>query len=113
MRETLRKWLGITSLEKRVGVEKKSEDTNIFRWAFAWDFMPQDLTSKTKQLRDDFEELDKKFDELEKYLQIEYYKIDTEVQVYEWADKEKTEGFRKTKPYKEIKAAKEVESDMA
>lgn len=123
MKNKIKIWLGIvdysadiTDLKARLGKEKKVKS----EWPFYtitsdfWFGKPRDnsLFAKHQQLRDDFEELDKKFDALERYLQVEYYKEDKETQVYDWADKKHSEGFRKTdKTYEQMKKSKEVKED--
>ena len=111
MKNKLRKWLGINDLESLVGKPEKEKSTwssKILFGFYDWEPVDNSLSAKYTRLRKDFEELDKKFDDLEKYLQIEYFKTDESVQVYEWENTEKRQGFRKTKPYEVIKKEKEV-----
>lgn len=107
MKNKIKKWLGVSNLELLIGEE---EPTNrrfstldyIFNYSHGIT-----IISRHKRLREDFEELDKKFDALERYLKIEFYKKDEETQIYDWADKNHTEGFRKaSKTYEEMKAGK-------
>lgn len=134
MKNTIKNWLGITKIEKQtkdlesvVGKEeeKKESATDVYTsmWSTAlaqangW-FMnskdPVTLTEKYsnllenhKTLRENFNELDNKIDHLERYLQVEFFKTSSETQVYDWSEKKKKEGYRKTKSYKEIKKSKE------
>lgn len=120
MKNKIKNWLGVTKLENTVGEfksENKKEEVNFpgwFTWS-SWTFADNSLVGRYKSLlgkhdalRKDFEELDEKFDALERYLQIEYYKEDKETQVYDWADKKHSEGFRKTaKTYEQMKKAEE------
>lgn len=123
MKNYIKKWLGITKLEGTVGEikPKKENIVNIsgLMWFGNYEYADMSLagrysslSTKHDKLQDDFEELDKKFDALERYLQIEYYKEDKETQVYDWADKKHSEGFRKTKQtYEEMKADKDKKDD--
>lgn len=102
-------------LESEVGTtpeEKKQEMGDYYGgllmpyWIFGG--YKKTLRNEAKSIRKDFEELDKKFDALERYLQIEYYKEDTETQQYDWADKKHSEGFRKAaKSYEAVKEEKD------
>lgn len=83
----------------------------IYDW---WDSKPKTLIQKHKslqkehdQLVTDFKELDHKFDLLERFLQVEYFKIDEKTATYDWANKTSNEGFRKIKQtYEEMKEEK-------
>jgi hypothetical protein len=104
----------ISSLESLVGKEEAKEKKQRSYLGVHWDYWLFDpsshrtLVSESKSIREDFEELNKKFDALERYLQVEYYKEDKETQVYDWADKKHSEGFRKTKKtYEQMKKEKE------
>jgi len=105
----------IAALEARIFSAKKTEETGKYVsllnsiWSWDYNYTPKTLEERLEDQKKDFEELDRKFDALERYLQIEYYKEDTETQVYDWADKKHSEGFRKApKKYEEMKAEKEA-----
>ncbi len=124
MKNKIKQWLGIidvdninslqkriSSLEKEIGEEKEEGISDYLFWSgfsiFGDSPKVNSLHSRIKSVRDDFNELDKKFDSLERYLQIEYYKEDKETQVYDWADKNHSEGFRKCKKtYEQMKKDK-------
>lgn len=126
MEKYIKKWLGVEKIENRlnkiesfVGKEEEPKDKGglysvldslIFN---SWGGGKKTLADKYDQLRKDFEELDKKYDALERYLKIEYVKTTEETQTYDWADKKNTEGYRKTKSYDEVKSAKQRSSDEA
>lgn len=107
MRELLRKWLGIKEIDDLVGrPEEKKKGPNTLLYSFIvwdWDSTPKTLSEKYERLKQDFEELDHKFDLLERYLSIELIKQKTENQTYDWADKKEEEYFRKTKSYEATK----------
>jgi hypothetical protein len=112
----------IEKLEGTVGEFKKKERTEgqlsyfniVNSWLDGWTTPPENtlvqkhevLQKKHEQLKENFLELDHKFDLLERYLQIEYFKIDENTATYDWADKTSNEGFRKAKPYEAVKAEK-------
>jgi hypothetical protein len=86
-------------LEAHVGSTPKQNYSDDYLFGvpvFSWRWhLPQTLTDQIKQLRDDFEELDKKFDDLEKYLRIEHFSKTEKVAVLDEAYENKSEGFRK------------------
>lgn len=118
----------IEKLEKVVGKNKeikeaKETSTNLFTNMYEALIRPygyskpetlvekyDDLLNRHNNLKKDFEELDNKFDHLERFLKIEFFKQKTDVQVYDWASTDEKEGFRATKSYDEVKKAKEVPS---
>lgn len=125
MKKTIKKWLGITEVEKSIigifeTIGKESDKPTRSPWDL-WGLYTlygtdNSLREQIKRLKDDnnklradFQELDNKFDKLEQFLQVEYFKTDEKVQVYDWAEEKHTEGFRKTKPYEEVKNIKEVQ----
>lgn len=103
----------ITALEARIFSEKKEEKNSLSSfWGgllyASYDWKPETIEDRIQKLRDDFEELDHKFDLLERYLKIEYFKVDEQTATYDWADKTSNEGFRAIKQtYEEMKALKE------
>ena len=118
--ETIKKWFGVSKFDERlaklesvIGKRKEKARSNslMFHYIntyFEWDKKDEGLVHEIDSLRADFEELDKKFDALERYLKVEFFKEDTEIQVYDWADKNHKEGFRATKKtYEEMKKDKE------
>lgn len=65
------------------------------------------LRSKVEKLRKDFEELDVKFDALERYLQIEFVLGEQSTQTYDWAEKKEIKEYRKCKKtFEEMKKEK-------
>lgn len=105
----------ISALESEVGTEekKKEETVDIFGsyiFSAAWPLFnyKKSLRDEAKSIREDFNELDKKFDLLERYLGIEYFKVDEKTATYDWADKSTNEGFRKAKKsFEDMKKEKE------
>ncbi len=104
----------VAALEARIFAEKPKPKGNsyafmdyaIINW---FSGSPKTLEDTITDNHKDFLELDRKFDALERYLQIEYFKMDEETQVYDWADKTHKEGFRKApKKYEELKEEKEA-----
>jgi hypothetical protein len=102
----------IAWLESEVGTEKEPENkrTNLeylLAPIWLWD-TKKTIREEAKELRKDFEELDHKFDLLERYLGIEYFKVDEQTATYDWADKTSNEGFRKAKKsFEDMKKEKE------
>lgn len=105
----------ITALEKRIFSEKKEEKKDFWGASmlnsilyYNYDWKPQTLEDRLEQQKKDFKELDHKFDLLERYLKIEYFKTDENTATYDWANKTSNEGFRAIKEtYEEMKALKE------
>lgn len=106
----------IAALEARIFSQKKEEKrgfNGILNSIWLWDysFMPKTLEERLEDQKKDFEELDHKFDLLERYLKIEYYKVDETTATYDWADKTSNEGFRPVKQtYEQMKSEKEKAS---
>ncbi len=103
----------IAVLEARIFSEKKPEKKSMYSlmdslWMGMYHWEPTTLEERIEQQKKDFEELDHKFDLLERYLKIEYFKNDETTATYDWADKTSNEGFRAIKTsYEEMKALKE------
>lgn len=103
----------ILALESEVGTEDKKIDKGDSFWGVSIFSMmysyKKSLREEAKSIREDFNELDHKFDLLERYLEIEYFKVDEKTATYDWADKTSNEGFRKAKKgYAALKAEKEA-----
>ncbi len=77
----------LADLERSIGEKTKvKENASGLYYIFSsdlWSSYPRTLWGEVEQLRRDFEELDKKFDDLERYLKIEHF------------SKTESEGFRK------------------
>lgn len=101
----------IKKLESRIFKKKEKKDTKWYfnsLMSFMGDWEPETLEARVDKIREDFEELDRKFDLLERYLNIEYFKVDEKTATYDWADKTSNEGFRKAKKtYQQMKKDKE------
>lgn len=109
----------IAALESEVGTEEKEEEKksdsyfglSIYDMMWVGSNYKKTLREEAESIRKDFEELDHKFDLLERYLEIEYFKVDEKTATYDWADKTSNEGFRKAKKgYAALKAEKEAKS---
>ncbi len=89
----------IEQLEKRIfkREEKKSKysiwDSMFLGTSFS--FQEKSLEERFESFLKDFEELDNRFDKLEEYLGIEYFKKSEQIQRGDFAWDEKSEGFRK------------------
>ena len=103
----------ITQLENEIGKEDvKDGGTSVFAIYYSSWLKSPSIRDNIKQLRQDFEELDKKFDALERYLQIELILGTEEKQTYDWAEKKDIYEFRKCKKtYEEMKKEKKTRYD--
>lgn len=113
MKERIKKWLGIDGIDGKMGIidskllefktlmgeyKEPERDTYGLDWLLSRQFADNSINGRIRTIEkkvDDFLKLKRKIDLLERYLQIELVKTETEKQTYDWANKSKDERYVK------------------